>query len=156
MFQQSILDSLQSIFSGQNIQWGELSGFTGGDIASQIARIYGIEQGDLTPSMFSTITPSMLRAGEHRTYAPQLHAKGQSLLSGLRSGLGGQKARQAAGGFAGSSGFGRYTGGVKDVYGREMTGAITEVGQQRMQGLGNISDLISQWKDVGQRIAYGG
>ena len=44
----------------------------------------------------------------------------------------------------------------KDVYGREMTGAITEVGQQRMQGLGNISDLISQWKDVGQRIAYGG
>ena len=155
MFQQSILDSLQSLFGG-NVQWGDLSGFSGQDIASQIAQTYGIEDEDLPASMFATITPQMLAGGAHKTYAPQLQAKGQSLLTGLRSGLGGQKAKQAAGGFAGSSGFGSYTGGVKDVYGREMTGAITEVGQQRMQGLGNISDIINQWKQTGQRIAYGG
>ena len=154
MFQQSILDSLQSLFG--NVQWGDLSGFSGQDIASQIAQTYGIEDEDLSPAMFATINPQMLAGGSYKTYAPQLQAKGQSLLSGLRSGLGGQKARKAAGGFAGSGGFGSYTGGVKDVYGKEMTGAITEVGQQRMQGLGNISDIINQWKQTGQRIAYGG
>ena len=37
-----------------------------------------------------------------------------------------------------------------------MTGAIAETGQQRMQGLSNISDVINQWKQTGQRIAYGG
>ena len=92
----------------------------------------------------------------YQTYSPQLQAKGQSLLSGLRSGLGGQKAKQVAGGFAGSGGQSQFQSGIKDVYGREMTGAITDVSQQRMQGLGNISDIINQWKQTGQRIAYGG
>tara|TARA_R110000824_G_scaffold39794_6_gene119956 strand:- start:626 stop:1105 length:480 start_codon:yes stop_codon:yes gene_type:complete len=159
MFQQSILDSLSSIF-GQGTSWGDMSGFTGGDISSQIASMYDLydeETGEnmLDPSMFSTISPDMLRAASHKTYSPQIQAKGQSLLSGLYSGLGGQKARQAAGGFAGSSGFGKYQSGIKDVYGKEMTGAIAEAGQQRAQGLGNISDMISQWQETGQRFKFG-
>mgnify|MGYP005822864097 CR=1 FL=1 len=154
MFQQSILESLQSLFG--NMQWGDISGITGQDISQQIASMYGIEQEDLPASMFQTISPEMLGAGAYKTYAPQLQAKGQSLLSGLYGGMGGQQARKAAGGFAGSSRYGQYTGGVKDVYGKEMAGAIGEVGQQRMQGLGNISDIISQWKETGQRIGYGG
>ena len=155
MFQQSILDSLSSIF-GSGINWGDLSGFTGEDIASQIASTYDIEDEDLPASMFSTISPEMLKAASYKTYAPQLQAKGQSLLSGLYSGLGGKKARQAAGGFAGSSGFGKYQSSVKDVYGKEMTGAIAEAGQQRAQGLGNISDIISQWQETRQRFKFGG
>ena len=116
MFQQSILDSLQSIFGG-NVQWGDLSGFTGQDIASQFAGAYDLDPEDLSASMFQTLSPQMLSAGAYKTYAPQLQAKGQSLLSGLYGGMGGQKAKQSAGGFAGSSGFGQYAGGVKDVYG---------------------------------------
>ena len=139
MFQQSILDSI-----------------TGEDIASRIAATYGLEQEDLPAAMFQTISPEMLAGGMYQTYSPQLQAKGQSLLSGLRSGLGGQKAKQVAGGFAGSGGQSQFQSGIKDVYGREMTGAITDVSQQRMQGLGNISDIINQWKQTGQRIAYGG
>ena len=155
MFQQSILDSLSSIF-GEGMNWGDITGLTGQDIAGRISSAYDIDLEDLPPNMFTTIDPGMLAAGSYKTYAPQLQAKGQNLLSGLYSGLGGQKARQAAGGFAGSSGFGKYQSGVKDVYGREMTGAISEVAQQRSQGLSNISDIINQWKQTGQRIAYGG
>tara|TARA_R110001583_G_scaffold87517_9_gene228211 strand:+ start:281 stop:745 length:465 start_codon:yes stop_codon:yes gene_type:complete len=154
MFQQSILDSLRSLFG--NMEYGDISGITGEDIASRIAATYGLEQEDLPAAMFQTISPEMLAGGMYQTYSPQLQAKGQSLLSGLRSGLGGQKAKQAAGGFAGSGGQSQFQSGIKDVYGREMTGAITDVSQQRMQGLGNISDIINQWKQTGQRIAYGG
>jgi len=155
MFQQSILDSLSSIF-GEGVNWADMSGFTGQDIAQQISTAYDIDIEDLPSNMFTTIDPAMLAAGSYKTYAPQLQAKGQNLLSGLYSGLGGQKAKKAAGGFAGSSGFKNYQSSIRDVYGKEMTGAIAETGQQRMQGLSNISDVINQWKQTGQRIAYGG
>lgn len=155
MFQESILDSLSSIF-GEGMNWGDITGLTGQNIAQAISTSYNIDLEDLAPNMFTTIDPNMLASGSYKTYSPQLESKGQNLLSGLYSGLGGQKARQAAGGFAGSSGFGKYQSSVKDVYGREMTGAISEVAQQRSQGLSNISDIINQWKQTGQRIAYGG
>jgi hypothetical protein len=155
MFQQSILESLQNLFGFEGSQWGDLSRLTGGDIADKIANMYGIEE-DLPATMFQSLTPGMLASASYKTYAPQIQAKGQSLLTGLRSGLGGQKARTAAGGFAGSGGFGRYSQGIKDVYGKEMTGAITETSQQRMQGLGNVSDIMNQWQQAGQRIKYGG
>ena len=75
MFQQSILDSLRSLFG--NMEYGDISGITGEDIASRIAATYGLEQEDLPAAMFQTISPEMLAGGMYQTYSPQLQAKGQ-------------------------------------------------------------------------------
>ena len=154
-FQQSILDSLQSA-GFQNMAFSQLNQLTPEQIASTFAQQYNLDQEDLPSTMFQPIKQNLLQATNWGTYSPAVEAEGQTKLQGLYKGLGGTGATQAAGGFAGSGGFGKYQGGIKDVYGREMTGSITEVGQQRMQGLGNISDIINQWKQTGQRIAYGG
>lgn len=153
MFQQSILESLQSIFG--EMGWSQLTSLTPESIASGFAQHYGIDEQDLPPGMFQSISPEMLQAGSYKTYSPQLQAKGQSLLSGLYGGLGGKEATKAAGGFAGGSGFGRQQSGVKDVYGKEMAGAIGDVGQQYSQGLGLVSDLVNQWHEQAQRISIG-
>ena len=151
MFQQSILDSLQNIF-GSGFNWNQLSGMGSEDIASSFGQHYGITE-DLPAGMFQSITPEMLRGASYKTYAPQIQAQGQSFLPDLYKNLGGQAATKAAGGFAGSGGFGQQQAGVRDVYGKGMTDTLSSVRQQQSQGIGNISDLISQWHEMAQNIA---
>ena len=111
-----------------------------------------IEEQDLPAGMFQSITPEMLRGASYKTYAPQIQAQGQSFLPDLYKNLGGQAATKAAGGFAGSGGFGQQQAGVRDVYGKGMTDVLTQVRGQQSQGIGNISDLISQWHQMAQSI----
>ena len=151
MFQQSIIDSLQSIFGG-GLDWNQLSGMGSQDIASEFAQHYDIEEQDLPAGMFQSITPEMLRGASYKTYAPQIQAQGQSFLPDLYKNLGGQAATKAAGGFAGSGGFGQQQAGVRDVYGKGMTDVLSNVSQQQSQGMGLISDLINQWHQSAQGI----
>ena len=151
MFQQSILDSLQNIF-GSGFNWNQLSGMGSEDIASSFGQHYGITE-DLPAGMFQSITPEMLRGASYKTYAPQIQAKGQSFLPDLYKNLGGQAATKAAGGFAGSGGFGQQQAGVRDVYGKGMTDVLSNVSQQQSQGIGLVQDLISQWHDMAQNIS---
>ena len=151
MFQQNLLDSLQSIFGG-GLDWNQLSGMGSQDIASEFAQHYDIEEQDLPAGMFQSITPEMLRGASYKTYAPQIQAQGQSFLPDLYKNLGGQAATKAAGGFAGSGGFGQQQAGVRDVYGKGMTDVLSNVSQQQSQGMGLISDLINQWHQSAQGI----
>lgn len=151
MFQQNLLDSLQSIFGG-GFNWNQLSGMGSEDIASSFAQHYDIEEQDLPAGMFQSITPEMLRGASYKTYAPQIQAQGQSFLPDLYKNLGGQAATKAAGGFAGSGGFGQQQAGVRDVYGKGMTDVLSNVSQQQSQGMGLISDLINQWHQSAQGI----
>ena len=158
MFQQSILQALSDIGFG-DMDWNQLAGpsMTSANIADQFASHYGLaEEGmphDLVPGMFQSITPEMLQGASYKTYSPQIQAKGQSMLSDLYKGLGGQTASKAAGGFAGSGGFGKQQAGIKDVYGKSMTDTLTGVRQQQSQGIGLISDLINQWHEMAQSIS---
>ena len=151
MFQQNLLDSLQSIFGG-GFNWNQLSGMGSEDIASSFAQHYDIEEQDLPAGMFQSITPEMLRGASYKTYAPQIQAQGQSFLPDLYKNLGGQAATKAAGGFAGSGGFGQQQAGVRDVDGKGMTDVLSNVSQQQSQGMGLISDLINQWHQSAQGI----
>ena len=151
MFQQNLLDSLQSIFGG-GFNWNQLSGMGSEDIASSFAQHYDIEEQDLPAGMFQSITPEMLRGASYKTYAPQIQAQGQSFLPDLYKNLGGQAATKAAGGFAGSGGFGQQQAGVRDVYGKGMTDVLSNVSQQQSQGMGLISALINQWHQSAQGI----
>jgi len=153
MFQQSILEGLSGIFEG-DLSWEGLSGLTSGDIAGSFADEYDIDEGDLPESMFQQISPEMLQGASWKTYAPQVQAKGQSMLSDLYKGLGGSGAQKAAGGFAGSGGFGKQQAGVRDVYGKSMADTLGSAMGQRTQGIGNISDLIAQWHQMAQSIKY--
>ena len=106
MFQQSILDSLAQMGFGQ-MGWQQLAELSPDQIESTLQSHYNLSEGDLLPGMFQTINPEMLQAASYSTYAPQVQAKGQSMLS---------------------------------------------VRGQQSQGIGAISDLISQWNQMAQRI----
>ena len=153
MYQQSILQSLMDVGFNQ-MDWSQLSGqgMSSENIASQFAQHYGLGDEDLVPGMFQSITPEMLQGASYKTYAPQIQAQGQSMLPDLYKGLGGQAATKAAGGFAGSGGFGQQQAGVRDVYGKGMTDVISGVSQQQSQGMGLISNLINQWHQSAQGI----
>ena len=137
-------------FGGMN--WSGLSDLSSEQISSTFGGHYGIEDQDLPPGMFQSITPEMLRGASYKTYAPQIQAQGQSFLPDLYKNLGGQAATKAAGGFAGSGGFGQQQAGVRDVYGKGMTDVLSNVSQQQSQGMGLISDLINQWHQSAQGI----
>ena len=154
MFQQSILDALSGVGFG-SLGWDELSNQSimgSQNIANVFGEHYGLSQEDIVPGMFQSITPEMLQGASYKTYSPQIQAQGQSMLSDLYKGLGGQAAAKSAGGFAGSGGFGQQQAGVKDVYGKGMTDVLTGARQQQSQGIGMISDLVSQWHQMAQSI----
>tara|TARA_B100001250_G_C19679936_1_gene735379 strand:+ start:560 stop:1024 length:465 start_codon:yes stop_codon:yes gene_type:complete len=151
MFQQSILDSLSQMGFGQ-MGWQQLAELSPDQIESTLQSHYELDDDDLLPGMFQTINPEMLQAASYSTYAPQVQAKGQSMLSDLYKNLGGQSAVQAAGNFAGSGQFAKQQAGVKDVYGKSMTDTLSNVRGQQSQGIGAISDMISQWNQMAQRI----
>ena len=49
-----------------------------------------------------------------------------------------------------------YQTGVKDVYGKGMTGALGNVAKQRGQAYSSIQDTISGWTQQAQRFKTGG
>ena len=69
----------------------------------------------------------------------------------LKSGTG-QRAAQAAGGFAGSGQQQQFAGEIRDVYGKGMTDILTSTGQQRAKALGSVQDLINQWQSQALQI----
>ena len=151
MFQQSILDSLESMGFAPS-SFSNLSTITPEQIASVLQSEYDLTDQDIPASMFQSISPEMLQAASFSTYTPQIQAQGQSMLPGLYKSLGGQQAQQAKGGFAGTSAFAKQQEGARDVYGKSMTDVLSSVRGQQSQGIGMISDLINQWQTTAQRI----
>ena len=131
---------------------GQLSSFTPGDIASSLASTYGIDPSLMPEGLFTGITPGLLSGLYGKTYSPIIQAKQPSLIDSLSQSIGGQKGRQAHGGFGASGGWNKYQQGVKDVYGKGMTDVLSGVRQQQSQGIGAISDLINQWHQAAQSI----
>ena len=151
MFQQSILDSLANV-GFQGLNWTGLANLGQDEISQMFASHYDLNPEDIPSSLFQKITPEMLQSASYSTYAPQIEAQGQSMLPDLYKSVGGQQASQAAGGFAGSSGFQAQQRGARDVYGKSLTDTLTNVQQQQSRGIGGISDLISQWHEAAQKI----
>ena len=149
---QQILEQLQGMgITGEYTGWGDLSGITGEQIAGGIGSTYDVQ--GLEGSMFPGLTNQLLQATKGSTYSPFIQAQSGSLLSDLSTQLGGQKATQAAGGFAGSGGAQTYMQGAKDVYGKGMADVVSQTGQQRSQAFGELQNMINQWKKTGQEFA---
>ena len=151
MFQQSILDSLSEL-GFTDYSWGDISGITPDQILEALRGHYDLNEGDLTTSMFPGIGKEMIDASSFKTYSPSIQSKGLSMLPELYKSLGGAGAIKASGGFAGSGNVGKYITGAKDVYGRSLTESISGARQSQAQGIGAISDMITQWHDMAQSI----
>ena len=135
--------------------FGQISSYDPGTIASSLAGTYGIDPSLLPEGLFTGITPGMMQQTYGKTYSPIIQAKQPSLIDSLSQSIGGQKGRQAHGGFGASGGWNKYQQGVKDVYGKGMTDIITGIGASRSQGFQNIFDLMSGWQQTAQNIRYG-
>ena len=42
--------------------------------------------------------------------------------------------------------------GAKDVYGKGMSDTLMQVGQQRSQALGSLTDVVNQWRQTAAEL----
>ena len=149
---QALLAQLQGMnLLGESAQFGDLYNLTGEQIAGGLGSLYDAQ--GLEAGMFSPFSKQLLSATKPGAYTGMIESQGASILDDLSTSLGGQAARQAAGGFAGGGGFKQQQSGARDVYGQKMSGVLQQAGQQRAQAMGSLSDAIGQWKKTAQEFA---
>ena len=142
---------------GEEFGWGNtrFDKMSGSSLSEALARKFGITE-KMPGSMFDPISRQQTEALKWETYQPQLQQQQQTLMQSLLRGYGSGAARKASGGFSGSAAKQQYQTGIKDVYGKGMTGAIANVAKQRAQAYGGIQDTISGWTQQAQRFKTGG
>ena len=149
---QALLAQLQGMgLVGQSANFGDLYNLTGEQIAGSLGSLYNVD--GLEAGMFSPFSKQLLSATKPGMYTGMIESQGASILDDLSTSLGGQAARQAAGGFAGGGGFRKQQSGARDVYGQKMSGVLQQAGQQRAQAMGSLGDVIGQWKKTAQEFA---
>lgn len=149
---QDIVNQLQGLgIAGEGTAFSSLGNITPEQIVQGLASTYNVA--GLEAGMFPTMSPQLLRGTKASTYSPFIQSQSQDLLSNLALSLGGQKAKQAAGGFAGSGGAQSYAAGVKDVYGKGMSDVLSNIGQQRSTAFGELQNMINQYKKTAQEFA---
>ena len=152
---QDIIAQLQNMGFGSMSRTSDIADIDHYDIGAKLRDMYGLTPSQLPSTMFqgSTITSPMMQAVLQKTYSPQIEAQSQTLLSDLMKRTTGKNIRQAAGGFAGSGQMQDYMSGARDVYGKGMSGVLSNVQAQKAQGLQNVSDIIKGWHEAAQSIA---
>ena len=134
--------------------YSDLLNIDQGQIMETMYSMYpDLDEGALTEQMFQPFSPSMYQSTLGKTYSPLMAGKGGSMLSEFIKAGSGQKAKQAAGGFAGTGGYDAFSKGIKDVYGKGMTDIIQERGRGISSGTSAMSDLISSWQQAASQIA---
>ena len=149
---QALLAQLQGMgLVGQSADFSDLYNLSSEQISGGLGSLYDVQ--GLESGMFSPFSKQLLSATKPGQYTGMIESQGASILDELSSSLGGQAARQAAGGFAGGSGFQQFKGGAKDVFGQKMTGVLQQAGEQRAKAMGSLGDVIGQWKKTAQEFA---
>lgn len=139
---------------GEEHPWSyeDISNIQGNQIQTALEQMFNIP-GMLSETMFQPISPLALGQTYGKAYSPMVETAGGVHSQNLMDKLGGKKAREAYGGFAGSGQQQRFTEGAKDVYGKEMSGVLSDVGRTRTSAISGVSSLISDWKDLASQIA---
>ena len=124
------------------------------DISTAMNEMFGLT-GDnmLDESMFQTISPLSLSQTYGKSFSPLVEAGGQKNLQDLISQTGGIKAKKASGGFAGSGQHSQYQESARDVYGKGVGDVLSQAGKGRTQGIQNVSDIVSSWRNLASEIA---
>ena len=160
---QDIITQLQSYGLGQGsgFEFSDISNITGSQIDAALSSMFGLgnlgetgPENPLSGSMFQTISPASLQQAYGKTYRHLMESSGASFAENLITSMSNKSAKQASGGFAGSGQQKRYTQNVRDVYGKEMSGVLSEIGKARTSSLSGMSDLMSSWKDLASQVAF--
>ena len=126
-------------------------GSSGQDVATQLGQQYLPNNPEmLTHEMFQGINPELMKSASMGAYSPLFQQKQSSLIPQLMSQLGGQQARKAYGGFAGSGAAQIQQQQAKDVYGQGMGNVLSQAMGAKTQSLGTIQDIINQWQATAQ------
>ena len=126
-------------------------GSSGQDVATQLGQQYLPNNPEmLTQQMFQGINPELIKSASMGAYSPLFQQKQSSLIPQLMAQLGGQQARKAYGGFAGSGGAQIQQQQAKDVYGQGMGNVLSQAMGAKTQSLGTIQDIINQWQATAQ------
>jgi hypothetical protein len=151
---QQLLAQLQSMGFTQDQLSGGLGGLTSEQIMQQSGQAVGLDTGQisefLTPQMFQTLNPALLKSASMGAFSPIFQQKQQSLVPQLIAAQSGQEAKRAYGGFAGSGGATMQQQQAKDVYGKGMQDVLTQSMGAKTQSLGTIQDIINQWQATAQ------
>ena len=124
-------------------------GATGQDIATQLGGHYNIPD-SLKAEMFQTINPELLKSASMGAYSPLFQQKQSSMVPKLMQQLGGQQAKKAFGGFAGTGGAAMQQQQAKDVYGQGMGDVLSQAMGAKSQSLQTLQDIINQWQATAQ------
>ena len=143
---QEILDLLESMGFGQ-MGWQDIPNITGTQIGSNLGDLFDFGA-SFNQGLFQPVSIQQMQNLLPSTYTPFMTAAQQPLLSDLISKTGGKQAKAAAGGFAGTGAYGKFTGQAKDVYGKGMSDTLGSIAQSRGQQQGAIMDLINQWRET--------
>ena len=148
---QQLLAQLADMGFESDVLSGGLSGLTGSQIETGVGSAYSDSVQDmLNESMFQTINPELLKSASIGAYSPMFQQKQSSLIPQLMAQLGGQQAKKAYGGFAGSGGAQMQQQQAKDVYGQGMQNTLTQAIGGKTQSLQTIQDIINQWQQTAQ------
>ena len=152
------IQQLLAQLGGMGFNQDQLSGGLGGLTSEQImqqsgqaAGLTGEQVGEfLTPQMFQTLNPNLLKSASMGAYSPLFQQKQSSMIPQLIAQQSGQQARKAYGGFAGSGGAQMQQSQAKDVYGKGMQDVLGQAMGAKTQSLGTIQDIINQWQETAQ------
>lgn len=150
MFRQSIIDSLQSLFPG--ITWSGLQSLNPQAISEGIASAYGLQEQDVPAEMFQSLSPGLFESAQYQTYAPMMAAEGDTLLSNLKSTLGGIDVSKSYGGFAGTAASARKEKQARDVYGKGLGDMYSNIRGMQTEALTGIQSGIDQWRQSAEAI----
>ena len=124
---------------------GTAAGLTGPQISGENAL--------LNSQMFAMMPESLLKSSSLSAYSPLFQQKQSSLIPQLIAQMGGQQAKKAHGGFAGSGGAMAQQTGARDVYGGAMGDVFGQAMTGKTQSIGQVQNWVDNWLETAQQFA---
>lgn len=125
--------------------FGDIGGINPFQIASGLRETYGLSEEQFPEHLVRPISEGLIGGVLAKTYSPLVETSGKTKLQELKDKIG-TTGTSAFGGFSGSGQQHRFMSGIKDEYGRGMTGILQETGKSRTMALKQIMDAINRWK----------
>ena len=146
-----VQQQLESLGLGGGQAWG----YSPEDIMQAVGGTYGItDMSKLNPAMFGGIGQQQMAMSNQAYYNPMFAGGQQGFLTDYLQQFN-KSIGQAQGGFAGTSNVGTAIGGLRDVYGKNVSELLGKTTQMAQQSQESILKKIQGWKDVGKQITIG-
>ena len=146
-----VQQQLESLGLGGGQAWG----YSPEDIMQAVGGTYGItDMSKLNPAMFGGIGQQQMAMSNQAYYNPMFAGGQQGFLTDYLQQFN-KSIGKAQGGFAGTSNVGTAVGGLRDVYGKNVSELLGKTTQMAQQSQESILKKIQGWKDIGKQITIG-